>query len=114
MADAREVIAARLAKWQSGLSATGCLADADSILAALHSAGYVVERGWCSDMDAAPRDGTEVLAVGGTMETPDTVWWNAEGAEMSHCWWNNASGSERPTHWRPLPAPPAAETEGEG
>jgi hypothetical protein len=80
--------------------------QAASCISALTTAGYVVERDWCRDMSAAPRDGTPVVLIA---QYPDGVTWS----DQYQCWWSQhiwMRWSHRfpPTAWRPLPAPPAA------
>jgi hypothetical protein len=66
-------------------------------------------------IDTAPRDGTRVLATGGGLD--DTVEvisynervgaWNTENYTLDDRD-DEAEGYSRPSHWMPLPAPPAA------
>lgn len=61
--------------------------------------------GW-RDIASAPKDGTWILVwLGGVANCADTIQWAYDG------WWNGCSGYVRsegpPTHWRPLPDPPA-------
>ena len=78
-----------------------------------------VSDGW-RDIESAPKDGTRILIAGGTRQHPDSMggpepisqpyiahwddlWKQWEGNPVSHsdCY------SHEPTHWRPLPEPPA-------
>lgn len=54
------------------------------------------------DIATAPKDGRPILVFGGrhttvNMVAADGAWWNLKGAPPSSI----------PTHWMPLPAPPA-------
>lgn len=46
--------------------------------------------GWCPDADAP--DGGDIRII----------WWENDPG----CWWGDRDMPERPTKWRPLPAPP--------
>jgi hypothetical protein len=64
--------------------------------------------GW-QPIETAPKDGTRVLVADanspwpyGTDEGPHLAAWDG------YCWCIQLDGqSARPTHWMPLPAPPA-------
>jgi len=77
---------------------------ADAILSALTAAGLVVEQGW-QPIATAPRDGTRVLVCEHDAPLGDVSvdWLDKDGKWL---------GS--PTHWRPLPAPPAAQETPDG
>lgn len=65
--------------------------------------------GW-RDMDSAPKDGTRVLISGWTGRG-DQRWVTAAmfSAERDYWWSDHESWRMHPpTHWMPLPAPPAA------
>lgn len=62
------------------------------------------ERGW-RPIETAPKDGTTVLARQGNWAAFHTYW---NGDSWSPVEYN---GSFRPTHWQPLPLPPAGTTE---
>ncbi len=72
--------------------------DARAILAALRTAGLVIEQGW-QPIETAPRDGREVLLwVHGIY----VIGWYHRGE-----WRHGPKGyAVSPTHWRPLPTPP--------
>lgn len=69
---------------------------------------------WNTDMDAAPRDGTVILAANG--HTVYDAWWWERGddTDTGNAGWvdgtKTAHGEEfvtyNPTHWMPLPEPP--------
>jgi hypothetical protein len=80
-----------------------------AILAALRTAGFVIEQDW-QPIETAPRDGTQVLLIA---RYPTNVAWS----DQYHSWWYTRAVTEDvhwarwphsflPTHWRPLPAPP--------
>lgn len=68
--------------------------------------------GW-RDIASAPRDGTRFLAFGGGLDAVETAYWSGDVC----CWCaesvtlddldDESEGYCRPTHWQPLPAPPA-------
>lgn len=66
-------------------------------------------------MDTAPRDGTRILIASGNDDQPDVVFWDAAYADggfyqNSATAWLNGSSEQMdvdPTHWMPLPTPPA-------
>lgn len=64
--------------------------------------------GW-QPIETAPRDET-VLVAGGDATYPVTACW---GGEFGECWWVDGQEDVHveigwPTHWMPLPSPPAA------
>ena len=69
-------------------------------------------------IESAPKDGSEFLGFGGGVEGDkgiQTVRWNdrvgcwdTETASLED-WDNQAEGYSRPTHFMPLPSPPAQE-----
>jgi hypothetical protein len=78
-----------------------------------------LERRQWQPIETAPRDGTNILAIvsgnhpdSGEAFTPEVVFWRIDQ------WWNDCWGYDstdyEPTHWMPLPEPPAALTEKEG
>ena len=73
-------------------------AHAGDILAALRTAGFVIEQDW-QPIATAPRDGREVLLwVHGIY----VIGWYHRGE-----WRHGPKGyAVSPTHWRPLPTPP--------
>jgi len=57
-------------------------------------------------IESAPRDGkTWVLAHRHGWTLPEIAVWSWHG------YWQTMESSIEPTHWMPLPAPPAGETE---
>ena len=70
---------------------------------------YIAEAGdgW-RDIETAPKDGTKILLWPGYLMggDPMTGWW----ARLARKWVSAGEPFEvAPTHWRPLPAPPAAQ-----
>lgn len=88
----------------------------DAILSALTAEGYVVVMGW-QPIETAPKDGTAMLAY-----LPDSVdplmvveVREFEGDPDGPGWYITGTESEAeidcaPTHWMPLPAPPAPDS----
>lgn len=69
-------------------------------------------------IESAPKDGSDVLLVGDTDETGERFWAVAswDDYRQSWCpWWHTQYGVDQtvrhdwPTHWMPLPSPPAVE-----
>lgn len=58
------------------------------------------EPGW-QDISTAPSDGGNILVIGGRRT-------EAEIAPADGDWWRCIGGMGKPTHWRPLPSPPAS------
>jgi hypothetical protein len=100
--------------------------EAKSITAALD--GMMVQ-GW-QGIESAPRDGTAIDLWCGNSEFPyrvtdvqwrepsESEWWvhGGEGMKTADAQWIDPcgwpmSGDEAPTHWMPLPTPPAAQGE---
>ena len=107
-----------------------CLVEAE---VAVDEMGFFspAQDGW-QDIETAPRDGTAILVM-------RNIWPGASGGVAEECsghntyvaaWWTNevTTGGQwicymdavqdprcpvDPTHWRPLPAPPSTEREGE-
>ena len=106
-APATAAIDAALARWLDNEPAA-CAPIRDDILAALAAAGYVVERGW-QPIESAPRDRCVLLWWPTTTNSPvigrfDSGIWMTDWGRLS-------VPHDSPTHWRPLPDPPAAEAE---
>ena len=80
-----------------------------AILAALRTAGFVIEQDW-QPIETAPRDGTIIdLWFSGdawNCRMPGFVW--RPGMNFWHNETTHQSYNESPliTHWRPLPTPP--------
>ena len=75
----------------------------EAILTALEAKGLVIEQGW-QPIETAPKDGTRYIGYQGTSG-------DYEG-QTDVCWYSlechhNGVLSFFPTHWRPLPEPPA-------
>jgi len=67
--------------------------------------------GW-QPIETAPKDGTEVLLLGRWFSQARIVnglWNSGDAMHMPH--W--MGGIHQPTHWMPLPAPPAPASEGQ-
>jgi hypothetical protein len=87
----------------SNTSIVGIHFIAQNAIEALHSAGYRIEPDW-QPIETAPTDGTRFLAYDGGSHFD--CWWHDYGyGEMG--WRDEADSEPTPTHWRPLPAPPA-------
>ena len=84
--------------------------------------------GW-QPIETAPRDGTPVLIAGGTLFSDSGMANDSEGEfnQLAHASlrlgtsWDiqntcsfSSSWVENPTHWMPLPAPPASEVGNNG
>ena len=97
-----------------------------SIEAALDAVGFFspAQDGW-QPIETAPRDGTVILLAQGSpwFSVAAGRWWpeNPDEGER-YPWWVaddcnddlvNGWQKDCPTHWRPLPAPPSTEMEGE-
>lgn len=87
----------------------------DAALLALEQAGYAVVKGW-QPIETAPKDESWVLLYFGKSlgafeaENMALGFWSDEhadwfGSEAASC--SLASGGAGPTHWMPLPKPPA-------
>jgi hypothetical protein len=91
------------------------MAKAREILAALEAQFSTPRNEW-QRIESAPRDGTLILVF-----APGTSakWEGDLGNLISLCAWHESAGFcicelREPTHWQPLPAPPAVEDEGSG
>jgi len=60
------------------------------------------------DISTAPKDGTPLLAWENEARGPFKCWWNADWSKAEAYWTDDADSEPQPTHWRPLPDPPAA------
>jgi len=87
----------------------------ETFLSALTAADYVIERGW-QPIETAPTM-EAIQVIGGEVTYPVTASWTGRDDEP---WCLDALGNvgqeiDPPTHWRPLPEPPAAaEAEAKG
>lgn len=75
--------------------------QAGCYLSALTAAGYAVEQGW-QPIETAPKDRSWIMTYQpghGRVRAINIDYWAEEDGG-----WNG-----KPTHWRPLPAPPAGE-----
>ena len=109
---------------RAALAASRRVTDLERALDLLQRADTSVSPVWTSDstvapqpngwqpIETAPRDGTRVLCWGPPMMVAECEWRFFQGTTG---WWrSNQCPQVRPTHWMPLPAPPAAsETGGE-
>jgi hypothetical protein len=118
----RTIVAAREAEEGEGPITRLALDDAeqaldtlDAISADLAADGYAVEQDW-QPIATAPRDGTAILCwpfnysslFEGEAEPEIVIGFFSEDD-----WWCESTVAKTfdPTHWRPLPTPPAAATE---
>ncbi len=72
---------------------------------------YIAEAGdgWMP-IETAPKDGTKFLGYFGNVEFYRVTWWsNRQAAQHGSGWVFSQNGLAEPTHWRSLPAPPAAQ-----
>jgi len=87
--------------------------DADAILSALAAAGHVIEQDW-QPIATAPKDGTEVLVYARVLH-PEKWGVHLEPMVCAASYHPDAGWCvceiRDATHWRPLPAPPAAAKE---
>ena len=72
-------------------------------------------------IETAPRDGTEIIARMGTATPPycESMYFVPFDDDESDGMWHwtqdgDAPAINKPTHWMPLPSPPARALEGEG
>lgn len=101
-----------LAAWHMGPSDSAVAAFRRSLAAR----GWAVEQDW-QPIETAPKDGRNVILAmlneewvceGYYEEDEDRGWFMAN----TH-WTDAADGQVYPSHWRPLPAAPAARPDGE-
>lgn len=88
---------------------------AHAALAALEENGLVLSEGW-RPIETAPKDGTNLIVFTGIVQlaawrkddnmTEEPAQWLADAIDWNSRGW--ASQKLKPTHWRELPAPPAA------
>jgi len=82
--------------------------ERDALRAALADADRLAEMGtqttW-QPIATAPKDGTKILVHRIGWHAPEIAQWSS----YSHAW-VLFEGSVEPTHWMPLPNPPAGET----
>lgn len=71
---------------------------------ALAAADAVTASGW-QPIATAPKDG-RILVFGGRFTEPDCVW--SDGDWWRYCIKRGDLLTSLPTHWMPLPSPPAA------
>jgi hypothetical protein len=103
-------------------TATGGVIDlgdvANAILRALEARGCQIVQGWLP-IESAPKDGTEILlwpAIRRPVErqVPSAVGRWSKYRELE-CWDDLAVGHHngfwKPTHWQPLPPPPAGKVQ---
>lgn len=91
------------------------LDDADAVLAALgisDGSMVLVPRGdgW-QPIETAPKDGTWVMLFYRPSCVPLVTFWAEYSAARSDWAHRKELGNNVPTHWRPLPWPPATATE---
>lgn len=86
---------------------------AEAALAAALAVDGLALQGW-RPIDSAPKDGSEIWAFNG--EQARMKWFESDGTEEGYSLWIWADelscdvdpSPEQPTHWQPLPQPPAA------
>lgn len=57
-------------------------------------------------IETAPKDNIPILAY--CKGDVCKVWWQTDFLDGSQYWQNEADSEPQPTHWMPLPEPPAA------
>lgn len=99
----------------SGCAEFGCewRKGAEADLATLTAAGYAVEQGW-QPIETAPKDGPILVAQDGEQAVVEWMTALEDGAGDWIIWRRVGPDAlavrmPKPTHWRPLPAPPAGE-----
>ena len=107
---AQDVIADCLKQLRRPGARTTDAGDAAFVTAALAAAGYVVERGW-QPIETAPRTTTARLVWCPERQNIHSVTWWAQENNWAIFGGGGRILMETPTHWRPLPDPPAAEAE---
>ena len=72
------------------------------------------DEGW-QPIETAPKDGTHILAYCDRMKEVGEVMWSTSFGRWGATWviaGFNQPWASRPTHWRPLPAPPQPAVQG--
>ena len=72
------------------------------------------DEGW-QPIETAPKDGTHILAYCDRMKEVGEVKWSTSFGRWGATWVMagfNQPWASRPTHWRPLPAPPQPAVQG--
>jgi hypothetical protein len=62
-------------------------------------------------IETAPRDGTPFWAFQAGRQF---VCWEDDHPDCGPCWFDDADSEPDPTHWMPLPAPPALNPQASG
>ena len=89
-----------------------CVALCDHALAALRREPAATEGAGWQPIETAPKDGRAIQLVSGNWQTTGS--WH----KAYQCWTTNGPvyskypADEQPTHWMPLPAPPAKHPSG--
>jgi hypothetical protein len=116
--DPGKMVSARDEAVERALMAAWCnpiegVTDEDAFLTALAAAGHVIEQDW-QPIATAPRDGTEVLVYARVLH-PEKWGVHLEPMVCAASYHPDAGWCvceiRDATHWRPLPAPPAAAKE---
>src|SRR5688572_1337349 len=90
-----------------------------AVMDALSRANFAIvpkDAGEWLSMESAPRDGSEILAIGGVCHgRPFVCSWKPSRTDPPMPWMNPITGSSlyehALTHWQALPSPPAAASE---
>lgn len=94
-------------RFLGGLRALSPEAAASINALAARPAAPEAQGAW-QDISTVPTDGRTIIAFGGRFDEPTPT--QADGN-----WWNSTQGTtmaSRPTHWQPMPAPPASSGQG--
>jgi hypothetical protein len=79
--------------------------DPEKVKAAFEA--RVALQGW-QPIETAPRDGKPFLAWENEDRGPFKCWWHENWLSDEAYWDDHACTEPQPTHWQPLPQPPAA------
>lgn len=121
LTEERDRLRARLAKHE-GEDTRRLLRDIAAFVEAAEAA-LAAKDEW-REIESAPRDGTEVLVTGQRTDGRQAGTWLRAVAvwdQVDQAWWAKGAPTHitqaramrtKPTHWRPLPAPPVTPPEG--
>jgi hypothetical protein len=68
-----------------------------------------VDGGWRADMDAAPRNGTDIVGHDSRTGTSHVTSWSPYGWHDPDNHYYSEADDFNPDFWMPLPSPPASE-----